>query len=156
MKTDDRLPARGPGLPPLYFLAAIGLMVGLNLWLPVARLMDFPERYSGLPFIIGGIWLILWAAYLFQQAGTTIKPFEGASTLVKRGPYRVSRNPIYLGLTIALVGVSLLLGAASPWIVVPLFVLAIDRRFILFEEASLRRTFGSEYTTYRKKVRRWL
>src|SRR5206468_3987968 len=136
-------------IPPIWFLASIRLMVGLSLSLPLARLIEFPERFAGAPFIVGGIWLILWAAHLFRRAGTTIKPFADSSTLVKRGPYRLSRNPIYLGLTLALVGVALLLGTASPWIVIPAFVFVIDRRFILFEEAALRKTFGSEYRSYR-------
>ncbi len=131
-------------------------MVGLHYAFPVRQVMHFPYRYSGLVFVLGGILLVLWAARLFGQAGTPIKPFQEASALVIRGPYRLTRNPMYVGMVTVLVGIAVLLGSLSPVIIIPLFVALMDWRFIRVEEAALERTFGAKYGDYKARVRRWL
>ena len=93
---------------------------------------------------------------MFSRAGTTIKPFEESSALVTHGPYYFSRNPIYIGLVFALIGVGLAMGTIAPFAVVPIFIWLIHRRFILPEEAMLERTFGAAYAEYERQVRRWL
>jgi protein-S-isoprenylcysteine O-methyltransferase Ste14 len=143
-------------LPPVYFLVALLLMVGLHLALPIVQVIQVPYRYGGLVFLLGGILLVLWAVLLFGQAGTTIKPFQESSALVVRGPYRLTRNPMYVGMVVGLVGIAVLLGSLSPSIIIPLFVALIDLRFIRFEEARLERTFGADYVAYKTRVRRWL
>ena len=67
-----------------------------------------------------------------------------------------TRNPMYLGLTLTLVGIATLLGSLSPWLVVPAFAVAISRLFIRHEEQTLQERFGDEYLAYRKTVRRWI
>jgi protein-S-isoprenylcysteine O-methyltransferase Ste14 len=89
-------------------------------------------------------------------AQTTIKPYETSSALVTGGPYRFSRNPIYLGMVLFLVGLNLGLGSWSPLLAIPAFAFIIERRFIRAEEAALLRRFGDEYETYRRRVRRWI
>lgn len=143
-------------LPPVYLLVALLLMAGLHVAFPVRQVIRFPYRYSGLLFVLGGILLVLWAARLFGQAGTTIKPFQEPSALVVRGPYRFTRNPMYVGMVGVLVGIALLLGSLSPWIIIPLFVMLIDTRVIRAEEAALDRMFGARYRTYKARVRRWV
>jgi len=143
-------------IPPVYFLLALLLMVGLHYAFPVRQVMQFPYRYGGLVFVLGGILLVLWAARLFGQAGTTIKPFQQASALVVRGPYRLTRNPMYVGMVTVLVGIAVLLGSLSPGIIIPLFMALIEVRFIRSEEKALERTFGPEYGAYKARVRRWL
>ncbi|MGH2373918.1 MAG: methyltransferase family protein [bacterium] len=143
-------------LPPVYFLAALLLMVGLHYALPVRQVTHFPYRYGGLVFVLGGILLVLWAARLFGQTGTPIKPFQEASALVVRGPYRLTRNPMYVGMVTVLIGIAVLLGSLSPVIIIPLFMALIDVRFIRLEEAALERTFGARYGDYKGRVRRWL
>lgn len=143
-------------IPPVYFLVALLLMAGFHVASPVRRVIQFPYRYGGLLFVLGGILLVLWAARLFGQAGTTIKPFQEASALVVVGPYRLTRNPMYVGMVGVLVGVAVVLGSLSPWIIIPLFVALIDVRFIRAEEAALERMFGARYRTYKTRVRRWV
>lgn len=143
-------------IPPVYFLGALLLMAGLHVAVPVRQVIQFPYRYGGLLFVLGGILLVLWAARLFGQAGTTIKPFQEPSALVVRGPYRLTRNPMYVGLVGGLVGIVVLLGSLSPWITIPLFVALMDVRFIRTEEAALERMFGAKYRTYKARVRRWV
>lgn len=143
-------------LPPVYVLAAFILMVGLHMGLPGAQILDGPLRYAGLPLLVAALALVLWAASLFRKAGTTLRPFEEPSALVLDGPYRWSRNPIYVGMVGALLGIALMLGSASPFLVVPLFAALIDVRFIRAEEAVLEKSLGAAYGAYKARVRRWL
>jgi protein-S-isoprenylcysteine O-methyltransferase Ste14 len=143
-------------LPPVYFLVALVSMIGLHFLLPVRRILLPPYTYAGGALIVGGVVIVVWAARLFERAGTAIKPFERPSALITEGPYRYSRNPMYLGMVCALAGVGLVLGSMSPFVAIPAFVWLIQRRFIKLEEAVLARTFGSAYAEYRGRVRRWL
>ena len=143
-------------IPPVYFLVALLFMVGLHLAVPIVQVIQVPYRYGGLVFMLGGILLVLWAVRRFGQAGTTIKPFQQSTALVGGGPYRLTRNPMYVGMVGVLVGIGVLLGSLSPVIIIPLFVALIDLRFIRSEEAALERTFGAEYVDYKARVRRWL
>ena len=142
-------------LPPVYFLTAILAMAGLHFVFPIARILSAAHS-SGAVLILIGIALILWAARLFDKAGTAIKPFEESSKLVLAGPYRWSRNPMYLGMVIILLGIGLGLGTLSPFVIVPLFIWVIQKRFIAAEEAMLEKSCGSAYAEYKKRIRRWL
>ena len=143
-------------LPPVYFLVALVVMAGLHFLLPIARIVRPPYSHGGGLLIVAGLVVVVWAARLFHRAGTAIKPFEKSSALVTDGPYQYSRNPMYLGMVFVLVGMGLVLGAISPFLVVPIFIWVIQQRFIQPEEAMLEGTFGSSYTAYKKHVRRWL
>jgi len=142
-------------LPPVYFLAAVCLMAALHFLFPIKRIL--PAAYSsGGVLILIGMFLILWAVRLFVKAGTAIKPFEESSRLVVAGPYRWSRNPIYLGMAIILLGIGLALGTLTPFAIIPLFVWLIQKHFIAHEEAMLDKSFGAAYAEYKKRIRRWL
>jgi protein-S-isoprenylcysteine O-methyltransferase Ste14 len=143
-------------LPPVYFLVALVVMAGLHFRLPVGHVIQPPYGYGGGVLIVGGLVLVVWAARLFQRAGTAIRPFERSSALVTDGPYRYSRNPMYLGMVCVLTGLGLVLGTIASFAVIPVFVWLIQQRFIRPEEAVLARTFGSAYAEYRERVRRWL
>ncbi len=132
------------------------LMTGLHFLLPVTRLTGFPYSCLGVPAILVSVGLSVWAERFFKRAGTTVKPFEPSSNLVAEGPYRFSRHPMYLGMTMTLAGLAVLLGSLSPLAVVAGFTLLIDRRFIVAEERMMEETFGGAYREYRKRVRRWL
>jgi protein-S-isoprenylcysteine O-methyltransferase Ste14 len=122
------------------------------LWGPVG----LPWRLLGLVPLAGGLALAIRAEQFFKRAGTTVKPFERSSRLVTDGPFGFSRHPMYLGMTLALAGVALLLGTATPPVGVVLFAAVISLRFIPAEERAMERTFGEEYRRYRSRVRRWL
>jgi protein-S-isoprenylcysteine O-methyltransferase Ste14 len=103
-----------------------------------------------------GLVLVLWPARDFERAGTTMKPFEDSTTLVTTGAYRLSRNPMYLGMAAVLAGIGLLLGSLLPLLVVPTFAVVMDVVFIRPEERMLRDAFGDSYLSYARRVRRWL
>jgi protein-S-isoprenylcysteine O-methyltransferase Ste14 len=142
--------------PPAYLALAALLMVGLHLLVPIRQLVEGPYRYLGFLPLATGLGMAIWVNAMFQHAGTTIKPFEESSALVVGGPFGFSRNPIYLGMVVFLLGIGVLLGSVTPLLVIPIFVLIIDRRIIRAEEVMLARTFGAEYDAYRGRVRRWI
>ena len=142
--------------PPLYLLLSIGLITLLNREWPLARWLDWPWRWAGAPLIAFGIAAAIALRLQFRRHDTTIRPFEKSNALITSGPYRVSRNPIYVVMALTLVGVAIMYGSASPFAVIPLFVWWINFEFIRREEKGLTETFGDEYIAYTKKVRRWL
>ena len=143
-------------VPPVYLLLFILGQVAIDRFWPLAQLFDGPQRYAGLIPIAIGIFFVGWAARAFARADTAIRPMEESSTLVTHGLYRYTRNPMYLGMLLVLMGDCLLLGSLSPWILIPGFILLIRQLFIIQEEAMMERTFGEQYRSYRAGVRRWI
>ncbi len=147
-------------LPPLVYLAAFGLGGVLDrLWpwpLSAAQATIEALRWPGGVLVVAGLALDFWSVGLFRRAGTSPLPFRPASAIVVAGAYRFTRNPMYLGMTLMLLGVGLLLGRT--WIALSAFAaaLVIDRYAIAREERYLERAFGAGYLDYKRRVRRWL
>jgi protein-S-isoprenylcysteine O-methyltransferase Ste14 len=142
--------------PPVYLLAAILGMIALNRLLRGAIVLTGWWRWAGLAPLAGGLILGGMAVRLFGKHETTIKPGDTATYLLTTGPYRWSRNPIYLGMALVLVGVAAMLGSLTPWLLVPAFVWLIHRNVIPVEETMMTAAFGTEYGEYCAGVRRWL
>jgi protein-S-isoprenylcysteine O-methyltransferase Ste14 len=143
-------------LPPTYFLLAIALAVVLHFLLPVHQLLVFPWRLLGLLPLAIGIVLNLLADQAFKKSNTTVKPFERSSALVTGGIFGVSRNPMYLGMILIVLGLALLFGSATPFVVVLVFGVVLHRAFVVREERMLEDTFGERFRQYRQRVRRWI
>ncbi|MBM2830904.1 MAG: hypothetical protein HW411_1694 [Gammaproteobacteria bacterium] len=143
-------------IPPVYFLAALILMAVLDQFAPMSHLIYVPLRVFGGLLALGGLIVTACAAYAFKQAETPIKPFEKPTLLVTRGLFQYSRNPMYLGMIIILIGVWISLGSFSPVFVIPVFFIIMLEGFIKHEEPFLEKIFGDEYREYKSKVRRWM
>ncbi len=142
--------------PPRYFLLAILLMLGLD-FLPAAPLLSAPWYWAiGVLLFLVGTGCTGQGARLFSQAGTNIVPFSESTTLVTHGLYAYTRNPMYLGMVIALAGIAFFLNERWPWLVIPAFAALIQWRFIHHEEQLMENTFGDAYLAYKSRVRRWL
>ncbi|CTP83890.1 hypothetical protein XTPLMG728_0358 [Xanthomonas translucens pv. poae] len=142
----------------MQFLAAmlIGawLQQALALPLPQGRTLAWMQLAGGV-VAAAGLLLSLRCLALFVQRRTTVLPERAPSSLVVRGPYRYSRNPMYLSLLLSYVGLCVQIG--WPWaLLLPLPLLALQRVLIPFEETRLRERFGSAYVRYCAQVRRWL
>ncbi len=146
----------GKVLPPVYFLLALATMVGLHLLWPVAQYLSLPRNLVGLLPLTIGVSLNVVADREFKRHRTTVKPFERSSALVTAFPFSLSRNPMYLGITLMLVGVALLLGTVSTLLPAAAFPVLMDIRFVRMEERMLADAFSSEWRTYCARVRRWL
>ena len=153
---DAQTPPSPRFYPPVLLLMAVVLMVALHYVLPVARWLAWPWRALGALPIAMALLVGFWGAVQFRRHDTTIIPFEQSTALIAKGPYRYSRNPLYISMTLILVGLWILLGSLSPVVVVPLFVWWISTRFIANEERHLEAQFGRTYLEYKTKVRRWL
>lgn len=153
---DAQTPPSPRFYPPVLLLMAVVLMVVLHYVLPVARWLAWPWRALGALPIAMALLVGFWGAVQFRRHDTTIIPFEQSTALIAKGPYRYSRNPLYISMTLILVGLWILLGSLSPVVVVPLFVWWISSRFIANEERHLEAQFGRTYLEYKTKVRRWL
>lgn len=146
---------RGP-LPPVLFLGAVILQILAYLFLPIMVLIPGgPSLLSLIPIVVGVV-VVLMASRMFTTAKTTSRPFEKPSTLVTEGPFRFSRNPMYLGMLLILIGVAIALGVLAPFLVIPLFIWVISARFISAEEAQMGEAFGQAFEDYMRRVRRWL
>jgi len=148
--------ARRPILPPVYFFFALIATVVVARLVPGWSVASAPVGFAGGVLLFAGLAIAVVAAGTFRRRGTTVKPFEESSALVTTGIFRLSRNPMYLGMVLVLTGVSFLLGSLVA--LVPALALAIflRRRFISVEEAMLAEKFGEAFQTYRGRTRRWL
>ena len=151
MKKPKLLPS-----PPALFFFSILTMEGVVILLPDARFLPPPLTLLGLPMIVGGIWLHMTATRLFRRKGTTLATLDSPRALVTEGPFRLTRNPMYLAGGVILLGLSLFLGGGPSLLVPLLFALLVQRWYIRPEEALLRREFGEEYAVYSARVRAWI
>jgi len=142
--------------PPAWLLLALLAIYLLHRFLPIAGLLTPPFNRLGLLIMIPGILILLQSGALFIKAKTGLLPFSEATTLVTRGLYRFTRNPMYLGMVLFLLGVAIYLGSLSALIPVAAFAWIIDRQFIRNEEIFLTGIFGDEFREYKKRVRRWI
>jgi len=155
MTADATIPvARSRWMPPRLFLLYGAAGVALHFALPAPVLLRLP--WLGAAVAAAGGALALWGERTFAAAGTTIKPFERSAVLVTSGPYRFTRNPMYLGLVSMLVGLALALGTPAPWAAAVLMAATLQLRFIRNEERALAASLGEPYERYRQSVRRWI
>ncbi|MEK9671169.1 MAG: isoprenylcysteine carboxylmethyltransferase family protein [Rhodospirillaceae bacterium] len=143
-------------LPPVYFLGTLAVMLELAYFLPLTIVVTPPATYAGWALIATGFVIVITVWWRFEQAETTIKPYEVSTRLLTEGPFRFSRNPIYSAMVLGLLGAGVVLGAASAFLVIPVFIWLIRRKFIAVEEAMLEDAFGDDYRAYKSRVRRWL
>jgi protein-S-isoprenylcysteine O-methyltransferase Ste14 len=141
--------------PPLWYVLAVVIGVLLDHSLPLPIAAGVMTTIAGVISIVGGVTLAYVSVGRFRRSKTSIVPIRPADTLVQYGPYRFTRNPMYVGLALITIGCGLLLPTWWP-IVLLAPTLAIVQRFVIRpEEQYLRRRFGTEYDAYTHQVRRW-
>jgi protein-S-isoprenylcysteine O-methyltransferase Ste14 len=142
-------------VPPVYFLAGLASIFVLNRWAPVRELLPGWLALVGLMPLALGIALGFSATTRFHRAGTPLRPGTLMTAFVQEGPYRFTRNPMYLGMTLILLGVALFVGSASPLLVPPAFLALIHLVFVRREERWMEEAFGESYRAYCRRTRRW-
>lgn len=152
----------GPGVhfpPPLLFVAGIALGVALQRFWSLTYDMMFSEDVrigSGYLFGTVGAGILAWGLVTFRRSRTAIYPNQPALQIVQHGPYRFSRNPMYVGLGILTAGLSLIFDNVWILLTLPPTLLVLTAFVVRREEAYLTASFGETYQRYCQQVRRWL
>ena len=144
--------------PPLLLMLAVALIMFLSRH---STSFIFIIPFKHVIFLIGllvGSALVLGGAWYFRQANTTVNPVkpQTTSTIVTHGVYQLSRNPMYLGFLVMLIGWAIYLEQAINIAWILFFYMYMNRLQIIPEEILLSQYFGNEYNDYKKRVRRWL
>jgi protein-S-isoprenylcysteine O-methyltransferase Ste14 len=144
--------------PPILMVLAALLMWALDRWMPIAQWIARPWNRLGVVVAALGVIIAVAEFARFHKVGTTVSPLDPskASYLVTDGVFRFSRNPMYLGLLLLLIGWAVWLGSAAPWLVPPLFVIVLTVGQIFPEERALHERFGEQYVLYQRRVARWI
>lgn len=142
-------------LPPLWLALFAALAWAQARLLPLVALGGW-SGWAGWALVAAGVALMITAMAAFRRHRTTVIPHREASALVTAGPYRLSRNPIYLGDAMILAGLALIWEAWSGLLLVPAFMAVISARFIRPEEARLRAAFGAAFEAWASRTRRWI
>ena len=143
-------------MPTVYFFILLMVAIGFHFYFPVLKIIVEPFNYLGILLIILGIIINLWTDTLFKKSRTTVKPHELPTSLETGGPFCISRHPMYLGMSLILLGSALLMGSLICFLFPILFIILMEIVFISDEENNLENLFGQKYLYYRKKVRRWI
>lgn len=158
--TDHKDAAAVRIMPPLIPLIAILLSVVLNRVWPITLGIApiTPGRYwIGGGLIVGAVFVLgLWPVMLFRRAGQNPIPWTPTPQIERRGPFRFTRNPMYLQMIVTCVGLAIIM--VNWWLILftPLVGWLLQHHVILPEEAYLAQKFGPEYLDYQRRVRRWL
>ncbi len=145
--------------PPLVY--GLGFLAGylLHRLSPLALIPGSAadvRPYVGWGLVAAGAALMGSAVFAFLRAGTTPNPWKPATVMVTRGPYRFTRNPMYLGWVLVYLGAVLLANTVWPLVLLPGVIFLVRTRLIAREEAYLERKFGDAYCDYKARVRRWI
>jgi len=142
--------------PQLIYAVPLALSLVLHYWRPVASVPALVGAPAGLVSLALGLAVLVAAVRGFRAAGTTLQPWESTTALVTSGPFRFSRNPIYLGYTLLYLGVALWVRSVWSLVFLPLVLWGMTRLVIRREERYLEARFGAAYRDYARRVRRWI
>jgi|SRR3989338_4962759 len=142
--------------PPYIALILLFLAWLADYLFPQYRFVYGDYRYIGILILIFGLSITLCSFYLFKKNKTPIIPGQKPEFMVAEGTYKFTRNPMYLGVTIGLLGISTYIGNLFSFFAPILFFLTMNYYFVPFEEKLMEKIFGKEYLNYKKSVRRWI
>lgn len=143
-----------PALYVAIFVAGLTLDRARPLRIPGPSLAS--RSIVGVVLIVAAIGLAVWSISVFWRRGTSIVPIKASTALVESGPFRFSRNPMYVSLAVAYVGATLIANTLWPLVLFPLLILLVHSLVIVREERYMQQIFGQPYTEYRGRVRRWI
>jgi protein-S-isoprenylcysteine O-methyltransferase Ste14 len=163
VQSASAVPGPGPGVrfpPPFVYVATFLVGLALERWVWPLSLAGAALRPALVVFgwmaVAAGLASVGWGLVTFFRARTSVIPNRPASRLVTSGPYRFSRNPMYIGLSALYLGLALVFDLGWPIALFPLAVVGLYLLVIRREERYLARAFGEEYAAYARRVRRWL
>ena len=143
-------------IPPLVYLVALCIGLLISIWIPTKVVPSSAAWIAGGVLFFCGAVLAASAVWRFRVVGTTVRPDRAASKFIVDGPYRITRNPMYLGLAALYLGVTIVDQSLWALIFLPVVIVLMQRMVIEREERFLTRRFGADYVAYQQRVRRWL
>jgi protein-S-isoprenylcysteine O-methyltransferase Ste14 len=159
MSEDPREGTDNPGViapPPLIYAGTLAVGLLLNRLHPVPFLPRGPWRVLGLPLAFTGLLIGLQGYREMRRAGTNVDPYKPSTTIVEAGPYRYTRNPLYLGMTLIYTSITTRANALPAALLLPIVLAVMRYGVIEREERYLEDKFGDEYLSYKTRVRRWI
>jgi len=145
---------REPIQPPRYFIVLLILII-FTYFIPIKIIPNY-YNYLGIILILFGVIINLWTDQLFKKAKIDVKYHKIPNRLIVSGPFKISRNPMYFGMLLILLGIGVLIGNLVSFIFPIIFVIIINYNFIPIEEKNMEKRFGKEYLKYKHKVRMWI
>lgn len=142
--------------PPLIVLLAFGAAIALHYLWPAPIAAKSLSIMLGASLSVFGVGIAGWGRAQLAKAGTNVNPYKPTTAIVSGGPYRFTRNPLYVGMLSLLLGLTFLMGTWWGLVLFAPAFLVLHYGVVLREEAYLERNFGHAYLSYRRKVRRWL
>jgi protein-S-isoprenylcysteine O-methyltransferase Ste14 len=142
--------------PPLLYGAALVVALLLHWLWPAPILGRAVGLWLGLALVGLGVAIVLWGRRAMQVAGTNVDPLRPTTAIITSGPFRFSRNPLYLGVTLMYVGLTLAVNTWWGLVVLAPLLIVMDRGVVRREERYLEAKFGERYRQYRVRVRRYL
>jgi len=142
--------------PPVLFVSAIALGTALQILWPIHMWGTLSGKIIGMLLALTGMTGVISAKRAMRRVGTNIHPSEPTTALVTDGPYRFTRNPIYLGATMVYFGLALLFNAFWPLPALAPFLVLLGWGVVLREERYLEKKFGQTYLAYKAQVPRWI
>ncbi len=147
---------RSLDVPPVWMIGCIVLSILIDVAAPWTRVHIAGATAFGAGLFGVGLGLILWSIVWFRRQQTPIQPHRTPKSLIIGGPYRFTRNPIYLAFVLQVVAFAFFIGSPLGLLVAGVLWRILERRFIIEEERRLVETFGPDAETYLHKTRRWL
>ena len=142
--------------PPFFFVIPLGIGVLIHRFHPASLMPREIAVALGIPLVLLGTALVAFAMILFFRARTSPIPIQPTTKIVETGPYRFTRNPMYVGMTLLYLGVTLWVDTLWPLLFLPLVLFMVQRFVIAREERYLEAKFGESYRGYKARVRRWI
>jgi len=143
-------------IPPLLYLGTLIVGVILHVLVPLPAFPPLPARIVGVVLIVASAALARWGERTMRRAGTNVRPDRPTLAIVTDGPFRFSRNPLYVSLTGLYLGIALIIDDVWPLVLVVPLLIVMRWGVVAREERYLDAKFGEPYRAYRARVRRWL
>lgn len=142
--------------PPLVYLGALGLGLLMDWLFPVQRVSSESCPITGCILAFAGFLIGSWGVRTFHRAGTNVRPDRPVTALVTSGPFRYSRNPLYIALTVIYLGITLAVGSLWPLATLIPALAVVQCKIVRREEQYLESRFGDDYRAYKAQVHRWI
>ena len=142
--------------PPRIAMTLILLAAAIHVLVPVLPKHLFSSSLLAVLLSVGGFSVMIWAWRQFKDQDVAICPTDETDYLITDGVYRLTRNPMYLGITMMLFGIAVFIGTLPFYVAASVYFWIIHWAFCPYEEDKLMRTFGQDYSDYRTRVRRWI